>query len=214
MLTHRAHACVCTCTGGLKLIRSVSSFPAAQTSLPMLFNYPGKSRLYARSFSRSRISFSRTELSTVLHEKGRALNLRVGRAQRAGSTSNFGVCISETSPKVAWRESSTMAAENAGDGEVEDRKSRVIIIAGPTGVGKTRLALALAKRLGGEIISADSVQVCVKFVFLFFYLRLTLPHHTLSLQKSVTSIWCQSLQFSCDGVAFSFLFQSRVQTAL
>ncbi|CAK9875997.1 unnamed protein product [Sphagnum jensenii] len=38
-------------------------------------------------------------------------------------------------------------------------KARVIVIAGPTAVGKTRVALALAKQLGGEIISADSVQV-------------------------------------------------------
>jgi len=37
--------------------------------------------------------------------------------------------------------------------------ARVIVIAGPTAVGKTRVALALAKQVGGEIISADSVQV-------------------------------------------------------
>ncbi|KAF8763055.1 hypothetical protein HU200_008905 [Digitaria exilis] len=39
------------------------------------------------------------------------------------------------------------------------RKSTVIVISGPTGAGKSRLALEVAKRLGGEIISADSVQV-------------------------------------------------------
>ena len=33
------------------------------------------------------------------------------------------------------------------------------MLAGPTGVGKTRLALELCRRLGGEIIGADSVQV-------------------------------------------------------
>ncbi|KAL8129795.1 hypothetical protein V2J09_018950 [Rumex salicifolius] len=38
-------------------------------------------------------------------------------------------------------------------------KERVIVISGPTGAGKSRLALELAKRLNGEIISADSVQV-------------------------------------------------------
>ncbi|KAJ7521304.1 hypothetical protein O6H91_19G046900 [Diphasiastrum complanatum] len=38
-------------------------------------------------------------------------------------------------------------------------KSRVIVISGPTAVGKTQVALMLAKRLDGEIISADSVQV-------------------------------------------------------
>ncbi|TQD73137.1 hypothetical protein C1H46_041340 [Malus baccata] len=38
-------------------------------------------------------------------------------------------------------------------------KEKVIVVSGPTGSGKTRLALELAKRLNGEIISADSVQV-------------------------------------------------------
>lgn len=35
----------------------------------------------------------------------------------------------------------------------------VIIVTGPTAVGKTELSLKLAERLDGEIISADSVQV-------------------------------------------------------
>lgn len=38
-------------------------------------------------------------------------------------------------------------------------KKRVIIIAGPTGCGKTAFALKLAKEIHGEIISADSIQV-------------------------------------------------------
>src|ERR1700721_2089733 len=33
-----------------------------------------------------------------------------------------------------------------------------IFIAGPTAVGKSEIALALAEKLGGEIISADSMQ--------------------------------------------------------
>lgn len=36
---------------------------------------------------------------------------------------------------------------------------KLLVIAGPTAVGKTDTALAVAKRVGGEIISADSVQV-------------------------------------------------------
>ncbi len=35
----------------------------------------------------------------------------------------------------------------------------VIIIAGPTAVGKTEITLELTKQLGGEIISADSMQI-------------------------------------------------------
>jgi tRNA dimethylallyltransferase len=37
--------------------------------------------------------------------------------------------------------------------------STVILIAGPTASGKSALALALAERLGGEVINADSMQV-------------------------------------------------------
>ena len=36
--------------------------------------------------------------------------------------------------------------------------ARVIVIVGPTGVGKTKLSVELAKRLNGEIINADSMQ--------------------------------------------------------
>ena len=35
----------------------------------------------------------------------------------------------------------------------------VIVILGPTGVGKTKMSIALAKKLNGEIINADSTQV-------------------------------------------------------
>ncbi len=35
----------------------------------------------------------------------------------------------------------------------------VIVITGPTGVGKTRLSIALAKKFNGEIINADATQV-------------------------------------------------------
>lgn len=40
-----------------------------------------------------------------------------------------------------------------------DIQPRLVIIVGPTGVGKTNLALKCAATFGGEIISADSMQV-------------------------------------------------------
>ena len=36
---------------------------------------------------------------------------------------------------------------------------KIVVIAGPTASGKTALGIALAERLGGEIVSADSMQV-------------------------------------------------------
>ncbi len=41
----------------------------------------------------------------------------------------------------------------------EQKKKPLLIIGGPTGVGKTALSVELARRLSGECISADSVQV-------------------------------------------------------
>lgn len=37
--------------------------------------------------------------------------------------------------------------------------TKVVFILGPTGVGKTKMSISLAKKFDGEIISADSVQV-------------------------------------------------------
>lgn len=43
--------------------------------------------------------------------------------------------------------------------EESSHKGRVLVISGPTGVGKTKLSLMIAKAVGGEVISADSMQV-------------------------------------------------------
>lgn len=40
-----------------------------------------------------------------------------------------------------------------------EAKPKIVILLGPTAVGKTDLALALASEFGGEIVSADSMQV-------------------------------------------------------
>uniref|UniRef100_A0A0E0AER5 tRNA dimethylallyltransferase n=1 Tax=Oryza glumipatula TaxID=40148 RepID=A0A0E0AER5_9ORYZ len=72
-------------------------------------------------------------------------------AGRAGVISQCGMQYGCRRPAV-WKRSWSPAAAAA-------TKNKVIVISGPTGAGKTRLALDLAKRLSGEIISADSVQV-------------------------------------------------------
>lgn len=41
----------------------------------------------------------------------------------------------------------------------EVEKKKLVILTGPTAVGKSALSIALAKEIGGEIISADSMQV-------------------------------------------------------
>ncbi len=41
----------------------------------------------------------------------------------------------------------------------ERRKSMILVVVGPTGVGKTKLSVELAKKWNAEIINADSMQV-------------------------------------------------------
>ena len=40
-----------------------------------------------------------------------------------------------------------------------DFKSKIILISGPTASGKSDFAIKLAKKINGEIINADSMQV-------------------------------------------------------
>ena len=40
-----------------------------------------------------------------------------------------------------------------------DYKSKIILIAGPTASGKSKIAINLAKKINGEIVNADSMQV-------------------------------------------------------
>ena len=40
-----------------------------------------------------------------------------------------------------------------------DLKSKIILIAGPTASGKSTFAIKLAKKINGEIINADSMQI-------------------------------------------------------
>ena len=42
---------------------------------------------------------------------------------------------------------------------IDTEKKPLIILTGPTAVGKTKASIGLAKAIGGEIISADSMQV-------------------------------------------------------
>lgn len=50
-------------------------------------------------------------------------------------------------------------AEKQLSENIYEPKQRVIVLAGPTAVGKSQFSLDLAKKVGGEIISADSMQV-------------------------------------------------------
>ena len=57
-------------------------------------------------------------------------------------------------------------------------RPRVVILLGPTGVGKSKLVIELAEELGGEIVSADSMQV-------YRYMDIGTAKPTLDEQKRV-----------------------------
>ena len=61
-------------------------------------------------------------------------------------------------PGLASPERTNSGQSNSGHGE-PGRVQPVVLIAGPTCSGKSALAIALAERLNGEIINADSMQI-------------------------------------------------------
>lgn len=65
------------------------------------------------------------------------------------------------------------------------KKKRVIVICGPTATGKSDLALCLAEVLGGEIVSADSMQVYKKMDIgtakVTSQVRQEIPHHLIDI---------------------------------
>ena len=64
-------------------------------------------------------------------------------------------------PKLSIRPLATSGACEAAPSCVStpQRREKVVILTGATAVGKTKASIELAQRIGGEIISADSVQV-------------------------------------------------------
>lgn len=66
-------------------------------------------------------------------------------------------------------------------------KRKIIVISGPTAVGKTKLSLALAEAIGGEVISADSMQVYRKMdvgtAKVSIEERKIIPHHLIDIKN-------------------------------
>jgi tRNA dimethylallyltransferase len=87
--------------------------------------------------------------------------------------------------------------------ETIENNKKLIVIGGPTAVGKTSLAIGLAQRLGTEILSADSRQVFIELNIGTAKpspdeLR-TIPHHFINI-KSVQAGY-DAAQFERDALA-------------
>ena len=59
-------------------------------------------------------------------------------------------------PLCRW---SSVGREPRGLIAAEEKRNKIIVILGPTASGKSDLAIKIAKKYGGEIISADSRQI-------------------------------------------------------
>ena len=78
-----------------------------------------------------------------------------------------------------------------------DLKSKIILIAGPTASGKSTFAIKLAKKINGEIINADSMQIYKELKILTARLKKkdqkNIKHHLYGLQsvrkKFSTGTW-------------------------
>ncbi|MDN5951059.1 MAG: tRNA (adenosine(37)-N6)-dimethylallyltransferase MiaA, partial [Loigolactobacillus coryniformis] len=67
------------------------------------------------------------------------------------------------------------------------KKQKIILIVGPTAVGKTALSIELAHQFKGEVISGDSMQVYRQLDIGTAKIRPTemqgVPHHLLDIQS-------------------------------
>ena len=68
-----------------------------------------------------------------------------------------------------------------------DLKSKIILISGPTASGKSKFAIKLARKINGEIINADSMQIYKEFKILTARLSvkeyLNIKHHLYGFQN-------------------------------
>lgn len=56
-------------------------------------------------------------------------------------------------------ETSREARKGIAYDEPHSKNESIVVIVGTTGVGKSKLAIELSKKLNGEVISADSMQI-------------------------------------------------------
>ncbi|MGM0576970.1 MAG: tRNA (adenosine(37)-N6)-dimethylallyltransferase MiaA [Myxococcota bacterium] len=91
---------------------------------------------------------------------------------------------------------------------------RLLVVVGPTAAGKTALAMAVCERLGGEIVSADSVQVYrgldIGSAKPTAEEQARVPHHAIDLveptERMDAATWCEA----ADAAIADVLSRGRV----
>ncbi len=90
----------------------------------------------------------------------------------------------------------------------EKKRKKVLLLAGPTGVGKTSLSLRIASKLKGEVISADSMQVYrgmdIGTAKVTLQERSLAPHHLIDIRDvrerfTVVDFFHES-KLACDSI--------------
>ncbi|MDB2614064.1 tRNA (adenosine(37)-N6)-dimethylallyltransferase MiaA, partial [Chlamydiales bacterium] len=90
----------------------------------------------------------------------------------------------------------------------KNKRKKVIVISGPTGVGKSEMAMQLADKIGGEIISCDSMQIYrgmnIGTAKPPLEDQLNIPHHLIDIcdlneEFNVVSFYKEAL-FACQKV--------------
>ena len=91
--------------------------------------------------------------------------------------------------------------------------SRVIVITGPTAVGKTKLSIELAKKLNGEIINADAMQVYkglnIGTAKVTEKEKENIPHHLFDIKEVEEEYSIYNYQKDCRKVIDDILRRSK-----
>ena len=92
--------------------------------------------------------------------------------------------------------------------------SRVIVITGPTAVGKTALSIELAKRLNGEIINADAMQVYkglnIGTAKVTEEEKENIPHHLFDIKEVEEEYSIYNYQKDCRKVIDDILRRNKI----
>ncbi|TYH02177.1 hypothetical protein ES288_A09G118200v1 [Gossypium darwinii] len=121
-----------------------------------------------------------------------------------------------------WREmdnssespATTLNSNNGGEPIMEEHKPKQVVIMGPTGSGKSRLAIDLATHFPIEIINADSMQVYQGLDVLTnkvpLYEQNGVPHHLLGTVSSDVEFTAKKFRDSAIPIISDILSRNRL----
>jgi len=97
---------------------------------------------------------------------------------------------------------------------LSDKPNSLVILCGPTGVGKSRAAIALAGRVDGEIVNADSMQVYRGFDIGTDKVpagdRRGIPHHLLDIAEATTQFTAADFVREALAAARGIIERNRI----